>query len=310
MQMWGRGMARVNVETRALAEGRFTDLVGDMDSTRAETIGFLVLFWHDTQERGVWKAPRDRLIKFIPFAGNKDHYLDLLIRHEYVSECSDGEFVVHGNRKHIDALGDRKVGGREGGIRSGETRREKAKKSTIAKQELQQIEAPGEPNSIQCNAVQSNSMQSNSVKPKPEAVVSDLKKGIEDCLAMWERVKRHHGIERKLLPNEEAKIGAAIQRHGRDPVLLAFEGARAEKPSESFNPADHLSLTRIFDPLKFERFVNLGAKSRAQATTKAAEESRVAPIDPNFEPPDPEKVRKLLASAGFAKRMPRGETAS
>lgn len=152
-------MARVNVETRALAETRFFNLAQALEMTRAEAIGTLVIFWHDTQERGVWKAPRDALLKFIPYSPERrDEVLAALIEHEYVSECEDGELVVHGNRKHIDALEERKAAASEGG--KAKARKAKENKPILA--HGREPLAPAKsalPNALQSNALQSSTKQ-------------------------------------------------------------------------------------------------------------------------------------------------------
>lgn len=119
-------MARVNVETRALAEGRFTKLMEDLRMSRAETLGTLVLFWHDSQEQEVWKATKERVKEFVPDEARAEDVFNALVRRRYVSECPDGEFTIHGNRKHIEAHSELQEAGRRGGLKSGETRREHA----------------------------------------------------------------------------------------------------------------------------------------------------------------------------------------
>jgi hypothetical protein len=163
-------MARVNVETRALAEQRFSNLSDDLEMTRAETIGMLVIFWHDSQERGIWHGTREEVSRFIPFKREqRSKCFQALLDNEYISPM-DGEddlFVIHGNRKHVEALTSMTDGARQGGIRSGEARRKKPKENKGTQGEGS--EAEGDPstselNTIQFNAVQSNATQGNSVQ--------------------------------------------------------------------------------------------------------------------------------------------------
>jgi hypothetical protein len=157
-------MARVNVETRALAEGRFSKLVDQLKVTRAEAIGTLVIFWHDTQERGLWKGTRARLLKFIPFAASQcEGIFDALVEHEYISLCPDGDYVIHGNKKHIEAIQDKKASGAKGGVQSGKVRSgQKPKKNKSDEAPASNAEAPAssaEPNALQCNAIHNNTKQ-------------------------------------------------------------------------------------------------------------------------------------------------------
>ena len=124
--------------------------------TRAETIGTLVLFWHDSQERGVWRAPKEELLRFIPFTGDdRIGVFESLVNHEYISLCDDGEYVIHGNRKHIEALDERREAAREGG--RAKARKINENKASLAHGRKSLPPAKSAlPNSIQFNSIQSN----------------------------------------------------------------------------------------------------------------------------------------------------------
>ena len=112
-------MARVNVEGRALAEGRFFTLAEDLEMHRAEAIGMLVIFWFESQERRVYKGTKDELLKFIPYRGDKAlRVFDAMLANDYLSKASDGTITIRGNKKHVDALIAMEEGGRQGGIKS------------------------------------------------------------------------------------------------------------------------------------------------------------------------------------------------
>lgn len=161
-------MARVNVETRALAESRFFNFMEVLEMNRAEAIGTLVIFWHDSQERGVWIGPKNLIVKFIPFpVVYREKIFQALLDHDYISEAADGEFVIHGNRKHIEAVESKKKAGSIGGQESGKTRsgqRPKKRKENNSDEALaSDDEAPAsstEPNTIQSNTIQSSAKQS------------------------------------------------------------------------------------------------------------------------------------------------------
>ena len=161
-------MARVNVETRALAEHRFYNLMTILKFNRPETIGLLVLFWHDSQECGVWKGSRQEVEKFIPYPReSRSEIFNALIDQDYISECENNEFLIHGNKKHIEAIENKKNAGSAGG-------KAKAKKVNEIKASLAHasgVLARGRsalPNTIQYNAVQFSALQNNSIQKKEE----------------------------------------------------------------------------------------------------------------------------------------------
>lgn len=168
-------MARVNVETRALGEHRFATLAEDLSMARYQAIGMLVIFWHDSQERGVWRGSKERIMKFIPLQkSERSECFDALLENEYITRfegSEEDEFVIHGNRKHIEALEERKEAAAEGG-------RAKARKINQNKESLAHGRDPLPPaksplpNSIQSSTKQSNAVQSNSIQKRKERAPS------------------------------------------------------------------------------------------------------------------------------------------
>lgn len=155
-------MARVNVETRALAESRLRDFMKIMRWRKAQAIGTLVLLWHDSQERLVVKATKKQLISWCDAknASEGEKIIKALVESEYLSEESDGTFHIRGNEKQVEAQITWKEAQRRGGRASGETRKNKS----LAEVSLQSSEVRTEVNSIQCNAMQDNSSQSNATQ--------------------------------------------------------------------------------------------------------------------------------------------------
>jgi len=84
---------------------------------------------------------------------------------------------------------------------------------------------------------------------------------------------KKHGATRPCFPFEEGKISRALETYGAEAVRLAFMGAIYEPSSKEFNPANYLSLIRIFAPDKIERFINLGA--RAEEKIRIRKENQV-----------------------------------
>lgn len=262
-------MARVNVETRALAEGRFSNLVGDLEATRAETIGTLVLFWHDTQERGIWKASKEELLKFIPFKGrdHREEILQALIDNDYVSPCQDGEFVVRGNRKHIEAFEERREAAAEGGRAKARKVKEIKEALALGSEALPPAKTPL-PNSIQSKAIQSRK-ESNSIP-------IDFHSQVDACSKTWIETLRSMGIERGILPSEQIEILKAIKNHPLETVDLALYGARWEPEGVAYQPASFASVGRIFGKdkkgqsnlPKFLNWAELGRKKEAEQQNK------------------------------------------
>lgn len=120
---------------------------------------------------------------------------------------------------------------------------------------------------------------------------------VRECKEAWGAALKHHKAERMLLASEELAIGRAIQRFGAEAVRLALLGAKHEPSSEAFNPSHHLSLARVFDPQKFERFVSLGAQARKKLETRALVAAQSAGDEEPGVPVDPEKVRALMDRA-------------
>lgn len=107
---------------------------------------------------------------------------------------------------------------------------------------------------------------------------------LEACVKTWVGTCQHFGISKIVADHERTEIFRAMQRFGAEYVDLALFGARFEKPTEGFNPADHLSLGRIFGRnksgvLQIEKFNNLGEKNRHRKTGRADGLMTLADLD-------------------------------
>jgi hypothetical protein len=121
-----------------------------------------------------------------------------------------------------------------------------------------------------------------------------LREDVQECIAAWQGVLAKYGVERKLRIAEIQSIERMVAREGKGFVLLAFLGAKNEPSREGFNPGDYVSLVRVFDPLKIERFVNLGARVRKQLAVRPAPViGKIEPTNPEGTP-SPEEVRKFI----------------
>lgn len=140
------------------------------------------------------------------------------------------------------------------------------------------------------------------LKKEKEEAPMDLKLEIQKCTKAWIDTLKHHGIDRKLMPHEETKIGSVVQQRGSDVVLLAFLGMKHEPAGEDYKPSRYVTLARVLDPQKFDYFVNLGAQAEKQIREKdkLREQLRITrdsyAVDGD-EPShaDPERVRSIIA---------------
>lgn len=137
-------MARVNVETRALAENRFADLSEELGQGKAFALGVLVFFWHDSQEREIVEADRATIENFIAAPkGQRASIFNALLANQYLTETDEGVFEIRGNRKHGEFLRRQRQSGSLGG------------KSRGSKRPLSDDTSPAKPpNAIQCNSMQ------------------------------------------------------------------------------------------------------------------------------------------------------------
>lgn len=83
------------------------------------------------------------------------------------------------------------------------------------------------------------------------------------CYLAWlETLRFFKGGRSKILPREQLQIAQAVQRQGNaTAVMYALRGPRYEPKNEGYNPADFVSLERVLDIKKFDRFMNLGIQA-------------------------------------------------
>jgi hypothetical protein len=124
-----------------------------------------------------------------------------------------------------------------------------------------------------------------------------LKEDVIECIDAWRDVLRKFGADRPIMETEKLSIARMIQQHGKEFVILSLLGAKYEPASEGFNPARFLSLKRIFDPTKFERFVTLGSRAKNQLEEKHRPVVVEEPEDDKGAPP-PAEVLDFIRGMG------------
>lgn len=119
------------------------------------------------------------------------------------------------------------------------------------------------------------------LSPAPDQIKENIKlnsSDVEVCVKDWIGTLDYFKIERPILPHEKMKIAALLKMHQGDvkSVRYALVGQRFEPKSDSFDPAKHLSLERLFDSKRFEKFINLAAaeKTKQKREQEALESER------------------------------------
>lgn len=160
---------RVNIESSALAEGRFNKLAVEyFDGSRMEAIGFLVLFWFDSQEREFVIGTKEQIMEFFPFfnAHENEEVFEGLIKYSYIKEKDDNLFEIAGNMKHVEKLKNLKIARSDAAKKGNEARWGKKESQNVAT--VSQAIATSPCSSMQFNSVQCNSNQDKEGK-RPQA---------------------------------------------------------------------------------------------------------------------------------------------
>lgn len=155
------------------------------------------------------------------------------------------------------------------------------------------------------NITEHNERTEHNTPTRPQAPVirGSLSKELKSAEEIWEQTLAHFKAKRPVLERERVKLARMIQEHGFKVVEFALVGQRGEKPNENFDPAQHLSLNRIFDPQKIERFINMGSQVQTKQTQPRRDSTNDAPADPMDIPADPKRLREILANAMSGKNL-------
>lgn len=318
-------MARANVEMRARGEQRFSKLVDEMGCSRAEALGMLTIFWQDSQERGIWRGSKDAILKFIDAPkADREKWFEAFLEHEYVSPMQDdsSDFVIHGNRKHIEAIEERSELAKKGGQASAEARKIKPNDSKENEPPVKTVEPPvndAEPNALHFNALQSKTEKQefeNQLEQSKAEQSSPLREQVSQLAAIWEDTLASKNYRRKITLEEQTLLAREISKRGFDAVRRALIGAREEPSTERFDPKKYLRLSRVFGrngkgEERFPDYLNWFCDWER----KQFEKSRPSTADPlPPRPPDesremPADIREKLRQGGILRSMPKGGAA-
>ena len=186
-------MARVNVETRALAERRLEVLMKTLRWRKREALGTLVLLWHDSQEQLISHATKRQVMDWLDAKNDQEaeKILNALVRSGYVDAEPNDIFHIRGNKKHVEAFLDLKVAQIKGGLASAESRKNKKLAQVPLPIDLNTPSSATEVNAKQSNAEQSNSIQNNSIQDnkkkeiKPRSAQAAAPKSPAKSAPLW-----------------------------------------------------------------------------------------------------------------------------
>ena len=176
MQKW------VNFQSRVLTENRYSEFKDDLDIPVWEASGILLHFWLESQSNGFWKGTKEEIIRFIAFyKDRKEECFQALLNNRFISEGSDGLFVIRGNRQHIEAIvknrEQKSAAGKIGGKISAKNRKTKGEKPNdinVNQTEPSKTKQP-QANSIQFNTIQEEEKNKESrTLSAPRVIQPDL----------------------------------------------------------------------------------------------------------------------------------------
>lgn len=222
-------MARVNLETRALAEARFFKLMKLMRWRRRETLGCLCLLWHDSQERLVVEATKEQIVDWVDAknATEGEKILDALIKAEYVDPVGDGSlFRIRGNNKHVTSHQKMRDGASKGGKASSEAKKNKELGQPRLEENSTPTQPPVQPNTMQYNSMQNNSTQSNATQDNAKQLkLNTSAEGCEQPSSARPPSAKSHGVEVELAGDSVVdEMLNSVSRETQKAWLKAFPG--------------------------------------------------------------------------------------
>jgi hypothetical protein len=187
-----------------------------------------------------------------------------------LAEHVDGGIRIKGTRGRIEWLAKRRKAARNGGA--------KTKAKWGAKKEAKSKAKPEpntEPNdSPNLGSARLGSANLNSSLPVAEDSVGVKvpipRSEIQEAVIEWGNTLKHFKIDKDPRFDEPA-IGQLIKQHGIKKTKLALSGVRFEQKTDTFDPAKHVSIVRLMDHRRFDKFVNLGATQRPRVVDDSPE---------------------------------------
>lgn len=229
-------------------------------------LGRIVMLWTSSQAAGVAEA-NESLIAFWLNINSEDteKWINALCDPAagFIKIGRKKQFLISGNSRHIK---------KQKAIKR--ARSEAAKKRWDKEKNRKSVENKGESENANQDAnallkqgglyANQNALTKLNQAKLNQAKLNINKADLEKLISTWKETLKHFGINRDTGLHYGAEIGRAVQAFGAESVKLALIGARYEKGSEGFNPKNHISIHRVLDPARIEKFINLGAQSLSQ----------------------------------------------
>jgi hypothetical protein len=248
-------VARINIDDSIYRDQRFINLCVKMGGL-FPAMGALVCAWRLAQE---WYLKPG---EYIPRTEWNDRSLPFEIIDVGLAKVIGDRVRMEGIEKQFSWLKQRSDAGR---VNKGKSRERSLNGTERARTSL--LSSP-----------YSSLPSTTHYSEKKDVGVEKLGLGKEtgEVCKRWLEVLAEHGANRTSVTQaEELQLARGLQAHGREAVDLALLGAQYEPASETYKPSRHLSLKRVLDPMKFERFVNLGAQARQKQLQKKLTEDQV-----------------------------------
>jgi hypothetical protein len=213
-------MAIIGIEQDELKRGRFSRLMELLECSRAEAIGILALFRHETQQAKASEASLTRLIGYAPGNAKKSHDTVMaLIRCGYIEPVAGEVHRVIGNAKAIERLERLRA------------RASKAGSASVAKRKKPRTKAKAEP-------AQQGLANVTSLTPSPAPSRGPAARDAhqEACHQTWLAYARAYEARTCTPPLRTAKVssilGNVVRALGqqRAPEVVRFYVERIDDP--------------------------------------------------------------------------------
>jgi hypothetical protein len=277
-------MAAVSVSTQAFTDPRIKILGKLLGGDRFLGLGYILHVWeHCTHIQSTTLAA-----EVLDAIGDVNGFGEILVKAGLAEALEGKSYRIRGTEGRIEWLGKLRDNGKHGS-KGGRPKKENP-------DGLSENNPHGFPEQNPCGLEKITPITSSSSTASSSASVqkniyinasANLKQEIDQAGKAWLETLAHFGMGRQnLLAHEDHRLGSAIQQREFRPTYACIIGARHQKRSASWDPAQFLSLDYCLGPKNFERLFNLGVQALRDGKATAPWMEQVAwvpgaPIDPN-----------------------------
>jgi hypothetical protein len=255
-------VARINIEEEWFSDPRRLRLI-DLKKSKYEADGMAVLMWFLAQR--YWF--KNELIPEHAWIGSG---MEEVLFEVGLASRVEGGIYVRGSERHFEWYFKKVESGKLGGKKSAQRPRD-------AQGRLTKVQAPlGE--NPQAPPKHQPSAPNPLPLPLPPSQEEDTTIALVDQIRMaWEvwgeTLQAFEIPKQRMAPSQESSIARAIKQIGFENVLLALEGNRYEKPTDNFEPKDHLSVDRALHrdakgQSRWEKFANMALTTNKKLQPK------------------------------------------